>query len=76
MLHMNYTTPENAAEDAQALLEFAVVAIPMETFTVHTSVTLKENEMAAHAQSYSHSLSMLLALQPFIIGALAAISTF
>ena len=46
MLRMDYITPQHAAGDAQALLEFADVAIPSETFTVHTAVTLHEEEMA------------------------------
>ncbi len=44
LLRMDYTKSKNAAGDA--LLKFASVAIPIETFAVHTVVTLVEEEMA------------------------------
>jgi hypothetical protein len=51
MLCMEYITPANAAEDAHALYEFAAAAIPTETFTAHTAVTLQEKEMVIHPQT-------------------------
>ncbi len=58
---MDYTTPENAAGDAHALLEFAAVVIPIETFTVHTVVTLMEEEMAVTTPPSPHLFSPVLA---------------
>ena len=40
MICMDYTTPANAAGNAEALREFTAAAIPAETFTAHMAVTL------------------------------------
>ena len=46
MLYMEYTTPELAAGDAQALADLVALAIPVETFILYTVVTLQEEKMA------------------------------
>ncbi len=76
MLCIDYTTPANAAKDAQALHEFAAVAIPAERLTAHTAVTLLEEEVAVHPQLFPHCLYVLSVLYILIHGAFAVISTF
>ena len=48
MLHMVYTTPEDAARDVQALTDLVASAIPTETFILYTSFSLREDEMLIH----------------------------
>ena len=42
MLQMEYSTPEHATGDAQALTDLVAEAIPVETFILYTNVTLRE----------------------------------
>ena len=56
MLQAAYTTPELAAKDTQSLNDLAAVAIPVETFILLTTVTLREKEMVVYNPSHLHSI--------------------
>jgi hypothetical protein len=49
------------------------VAIPVEKFILFTAVALREEEMMVYIPSRLHSTPWLLALLPFINGALATV---
>jgi hypothetical protein len=71
MLQSAYITSELGARDTYALTYLVAVAIPVETFTLFTAVTLREEEMVVYTPSHLHSMHWLLALLPFINDALA-----
>ncbi len=73
MVQASYTTPEPAGRDTQALTDVVSVAIPLETFILFTSVTLREEEMVVYTPSYRHPIPGMSTLLPFINGALATV---
>jgi hypothetical protein len=66
LLCVDYTMHENATRDARALLEFAAVAIPTETFIAHTEecFNLTDEEMAVNAPSSPHLFSLSVMTRP------------
>ena len=62
-----------AARDIQALTDLVASAISTETFTLFTTVTLREDEMVTQTPSCLHSRYGWLSLSPLTHGALTVV---
>jgi hypothetical protein len=73
MLQAAYTTPEAVARDTQALPNLVSVVIPVETFILFTTMTLREEEMGTNTPFHLHPTYGLLAFLSLTNGTLATI---
>ena len=69
MLYMEYSTKESAEGDAHAFLNLITVAIPTETFTAYTGVTLTEEAIAVDSSPSNHLSSPYITTRSLITSA-------